>query len=382
MQPGEESSISVEVMPENEGEIGSIAQVTFHAQAGVRTIATRPMLALEHSGPTKVLIGEDVPFHITVSNPGSGVATGVVIEVDVPDQLAHEGGREIMSDRFDLRPNETRKLDLVMKAVQPGAIENVVRAVADANLAAEHRTQLEVVAPKLQVAVSGPTRRFLQRQVTYQIAVANPGTAAAKEVELIAYLPQGLKFVGTEKKGEYDQQKHAVYWSLEELPAGDTGTVQLSAIPTDAGEQKLHVESTAALNLTANSDHTTVVEALTELVFTVSDENDPIEVGAETSYEIRITNNGSKTATNVQLAALLPPELTEIKTDGPTKAQSKGQQIVMEPIAELAPREEAVYRILVQGKKAGDHLIRVQLVSDEFSTPVTKEESTKVYADK
>jgi uncharacterized repeat protein (TIGR01451 family) len=381
MQPGEESIISLELMPENEGEIGSIAQVTFHAQAGVRTVSTRPLITLEHSGPAKVLIGEDVPFHITVSNPGSGVATGVVIEVDVPDQLAHEGGREIMSDRFDLRPNETVTRDLVMKAVQPGIVENIVRATGDANLATEHRTKLEVVAPKLQVAVSGPTRRFLQRQVTYQIAVSNPGTAAAKDVALVAFLPQGLKFVGTEKKGEYDQQKHAVYWSLEELPAGESGTVQLSAIPTDAGEQKLHIETTAALDLIANIDHTTIVEALTELVFTVADENDPIEVGAETSYEIRITNNGSKMATNVQLLAVLPPDLAALKSDGPSKAQTKGQQIVFEPISELAPREEAVYRIVVQGKRAGDHLIRVQVVSDEFSTPVTKEESTKVYAD-
>jgi uncharacterized repeat protein (TIGR01451 family) len=197
----------------------------------------------------------------------------------------------------------------------------------------------------------------------------------------VAFLPQGLKFVGTANKGEYDQQKHAVYWSLEALPAGETGKVDVSAIPTDTGEQKLHVESTAALELAANVDHTTIVEALTELVFTVSDVNDPIEVGAETSYEIRITNNGSKTATNVQLAAELPAELLALKTDGPTKSQVKGQKIVMEPISELAPREEAVYRIAVQGQKAGDHVIRVQVISDEFSTPVTKEESTKVYAD-
>lgn len=381
LQPGEESIVTLDLMPQSEGEIGSVAQVTLHAQAAVRTIATRPMLTIEHSGPAKVLIGEDVPFHITVSNPGSGVATGVVIEVDVPTQLAHEGGREIMSDRFDLRPNETRKLDLVLKAVQPGVVENVVRAVADANQSAEHRTQLEVVAPRLQIAVSGPTKRFLQRQVTYQIAVTNPGTASAMDIELVAHMPQGLKFVGTDKKGEYDQRKHAVYWGLEELPAGETSVVQLSALPIDTGDQKLHLEGHAALDLSANYDHTTVVEALTELVFSVSDENDPIEVGAETSYEVRVTNNGSKAATNVQVAAQLPPEMMAIKADGPTKAQIQGQQIVMEPLAQLAPREEIVYRIAVKGRKAGDHLIRVQIISDEFPTPVTKEESTKVYAD-
>jgi uncharacterized repeat protein (TIGR01451 family) len=164
LQPGDESAIMVDLMPQTEGEIGSIAQLTFHAQASTRTIATRPLLTIEHSGPKSVLIGENATFHISISNPGSGVTTGVVVEVDVPEQLFHEGGREIMSDRFDLRPNETRKLDLVMKAVQPGIVENVVRAVADASLAAEHRTRFEVVAPSLQVAVNGPARRYLQRR--------------------------------------------------------------------------------------------------------------------------------------------------------------------------------------------------------------------------
>ena len=130
-----------------------------------------------------------------------------------------------MSDRFDLRPNETRKLDLVMRAVKAGAVENLVRAVGDANLVAEHRTNLEVIAPQLEVGVAGPSRRYLQRQVTYQISVSNPGTAPAHDIELVAFLPQGLKFVGTEKKGQYDQSKHAVYWNLEELPAGEPGAL-------------------------------------------------------------------------------------------------------------------------------------------------------------
>jgi uncharacterized repeat protein (TIGR01451 family) len=379
--PGDESTIAVDLMPQTEGEIGSVAQVTFHAQAAVRTIATRPLLTVEHTGPAKVLIGDNVAFQIAISNPGSGIATGVVVEVDVPEQLMHEGGREIMSDRFDLQPNQTLRKDLVLKAVHPGTVEHVVRVVGDANLSAEHRTQLEVVAPSLQIGIQGPARRYLQRQATYQITVANPGTAAAQSVSLVAYLPQGLQFVSTEKKGQYDQQKHAVSWSLEELPPGEGDTVALSALPVDTGDQKLRVQGTAALDLSAARDHTTVVDALTEIDFKVSDENDPIEVGTETTYEIRVINHGSKIATNVQLAALLPPQMQARKSDGPTRAQRDGDQIVMEPIPQLRPGEEIVYQLTVRGLQAGDHVIRVQVASAESATPVTKEESTKVYAD-
>ncbi|MGE3777782.1 MAG: hypothetical protein AB7F89_11395 [Pirellulaceae bacterium] len=381
LQPGDETTITMDLMPQDEGEIGSVGQLSFQAQASVRTIATRPLLKVEHTGPASVLIGDDVAFHIQISNPGTGIATGVVVEVDVPEQLAHDGGREIMSDRFELRPNETRKLGLVLKAVRPGVVENLVRVVGDANLVAEHRTKLEVVAPDLEVAVSGPARRYLNRQATYQITVANPGTAPAQNIDLVAYLPQGLKFISTEKKGRYDEQKHAVLWNLEELPAGEPGSVMVSVVPIDTGEQKLHVEARAALNLAAHIDHTTIVDALTELVFTVADENDPIEVGAETTYEIRVTNHGAKDATNVRLAVELPPGLQAIRADGPTKARVEGTLIVMEPHAQLRAADELVYRLTVQGRQAGDHVLRVQVASDEFSTPVTKEESTKVYAD-
>lgn len=382
LQSGEDAILSVELLPEAEGEIGSVAEVTFRAQAAVRTIATKPLLHVEQSGPAKALIGDDVTFQITVSNPGTGIATGVIVEVDVPEGLAHDGGREIMTDSFDLRPNETRSFDLVLKAVQAGMVPNLVRAVGSGTLFAEHRTQLEIVAPKLLVNTIGATRRFLDRPVKYQIVVSNPGTAPAKQIELVAHLPRGLKFTAADQKGRYDQQTHAVAWSLEELPAGEQGVVELTAIPIDTGEQKLHIEGRAALGLEHQQEHTTVVEDITNLAFTISSESVPIEVGSETTYQIRVVNNGTKAARNVRLAAQLPEGLELVDSDGPTKMQLQGAQLVMQPISELGQREEAVYRLVAKGIRAGDHVLRVQLLCDEFTTPVTKEEITKVYADK
>merc|ERR1711964_688128 len=100
-------------------------------------------------------------------------------------------------------------------------------------------------------------------------------------------------------------------------------------------------------------DHTTIVEALTELEFTVQDDQDPIEVGSETTYEIRILNRGSKAATNVQLSALLPPQITPLAADGHTRVAIQGQQVAAEAIDQLAPQAEAIYRIKVQGRQPG-----------------------------
>jgi uncharacterized repeat protein (TIGR01451 family) len=382
LEPGQDRSIVLELMPQQEGEIGSVAQVTFAAAASVKTVSTKPQLAIEHIAPAKVMIGETVTLQITISNPGTGVATNVVLQEDVPEGLAHSAGKELEYEVGTLRPGETRKLELQLEAAKAGVVQNTLMVRGDANLSATHTTTIEVLAPQLQVAMSGPKRRYLDRQATYTVSVANPGTAAARDVEIVAYLPKGMKFVSTDREGQYDPQNHAVYWSLEELPPAQQGSAQLITIPVEPGEQKLRVEGHAQLALKTSDEEIVVVEAIPQLAFEIIDEADPIEVGADTIYQIRVTNEGTKDATNVQVAAALPPEMRPVAAEGATRGGVEGQTVIFEPIAKLAPQAEAVFKIQATGLRTGHYNIRVQVTSDDLQTPVTKEEPTRVYADR
>ncbi|ADB15210.1 conserved repeat domain protein [Pirellula staleyi DSM 6068] len=382
MQPGDEKLVKLELMPLSEGEIGSVAQVTFAAMATSRSLCTKPALVIEHTAPAQILIGESMTMAITVTNPGTGAATGVVVEEDVPAGLSHLAGSELEYEIGTLRPGESKRLELSIKAEKAGIIENTIVVRGEGNLAAEHKVNIEVLAPQLSVNVDGPKRRFLERQAKYNISVGNPGTAAARDVELVAYLPKGMKFVETDSRGQYDAQQHAVFWSLAELPASKAGTVQLTTMPIETGELKLRVEGRGAVNLQASSEQLVQVEAAAELLHTIADLSDPIEVGSETGYEVRVTNVGTKAATNVRILATLPPDMRATGGDGPTRATSDGQRVQFEPLARLNPQEEVVFRVTAQGLKAGDQLIRVQVSSDEWQTPVTREESTRVYDDR
>ena len=75
-----------------------------------------------------------------------------------------------------------------------------------------------------------------------------------KNVELVAYLPKGFEFIKTNNAGRYDADLHAIFWSLEELPAQQTGTVQLTAMPTQMGQHKIRIESNAQMDLAATCD--------------------------------------------------------------------------------------------------------------------------------
>ena len=222
LKPGGETSIEMQVTPTDEGVVGSVATVRFQTEATARSLVTRPKLVVETAGPARVLLGDETPLTFTVSNPGSGTATGVALVEHIPAGLKHQAGTDLEYAVGDLKPGESRQLQLRLKAVQAGPITNVVSARADTNLRAEHRFNLEVASAKLNVAMSGPKRRYLEHEATYQFSVANPGTAPAQQVELVAYLPPGLKFVSANNAGRYDANSRSVYWQMDELPINRT----------------------------------------------------------------------------------------------------------------------------------------------------------------
>jgi hypothetical protein len=213
------------------------------------------------------------------------------------------------------------------------------------------------------------------------VTISNPGTAAAREIELVTYLPKGLDFVRADNYGEYDPNNRAVRWSLEELPANEAGTVTLTTMPVEAGELKVLLEGAAEKGLSARQEQVITVEGVAAILFQVLDVEDPIEVNGETTYEIRVVNQGSKAATDLQLEALLPPEMRPLSAEGPVRHQIAGSTVLFDKLTRLAPKADTTYRVRVKGLQAGDMRMRVRVLTNEITTPIVKEESTRVYAD-
>jgi hypothetical protein len=162
------------------------------------------------------------------------------------------------------------------------------------------------------------------------------------------------------------------------LPPGETGEVPMTAMPTAAGEQKLLVEGSAASGLSQKQEHMIQVDGVSAIMFTVVDVADPIEVKGETTYEVRVVNQGSKAAAGVRLVVVLPEGLTPLDAEGATRHAIEGSQVVFDSLEQLAPKADATYLVKVQAAAAGDQRVKVQLLTDEMRTPVTKEESTRV----
>jgi len=381
LKPGEEAKLQVQVMPLQEGEIGSTAVVQFRSEASVRTIATKPDLVLELSAPAQVMIGEDEKMQIKISNPGTGAASKVVLSARIPPNFQHPAGNDLEFEIGQFRPGETRDLDLVLHAVQAGPSVITLTAQGDANLHVEKTANVEVIAPRLEVKLAGPGMRYLDRQAKYTVTVGNPGTAPARNITLVTHLPKGLQFVEASDSGQYDAGSDTVAWGLDELPPGQSGNVTLTTTAKEAGDQKLRSEVKATGGLSDASEQVTVVEGVAAVNFTVAHLEDPVEVGGQTTYEIHIVNQGSKAANRLQVMAVLPPEIKPVSGDGPSKQTIDGQRIVFEPLDRLAPKADATYRVVGQCLAPGDLRVQVLLQTDDMSKPVVKEDSTRVYKD-
>ncbi len=382
LEPGNQARVLVEVLPTDEGEVGSVASVRFSAKASVRSLATRPALALVIREPAAMRIGGDVPLQIVVSNPGTGRATGVVLESVLPEGIAHRAGRELEFDIGSLKPGESRTIDLLLATTGPGMHRVDVGVRADGQLEERQTAVVEVTAPTLELTAELPSRRYLQRPATCVLAMANAGTAAARSVELAAQLPPGLKFVSANNAGFYDEKNHRVLWQLEELPPAEIGSVEMVLMPIALGSQQIVSAARSPDGLSDQVTSVLEVEGVAALSFTVIDSEDPIEVDGVTEYLIRVGNQGTKPASSVQVAASMLGDLQPVEASGPVDHRIENLTVIFQPLARLAPTEEVVFRVQARGRRAGDHRIQVQVTSEDHQTPVTKEEVTRVYADR
>ncbi len=380
--PGETSKITINLMPKQPGEFGSVAQVTFAAQASARTLCTQPILGVTLTTKPKVLIGDEVFLDIVVENKGDGPATNVLLQEDVPELLSFEdGSRELEFEIGTLAPGQKRSVQLRLKAAKVGQTQNRIVVQGDAGLEVSDAVEMEIVAPELQANGEGPARKYLNRQATHQFAVSNAGTASANNVDFVARLPRGLKFVSANNHGQYDANSNSVYWSLQQLATGQTGRVELVTLPIEPGDQKIDFEATADLNQKAVVSKSLFVEYLVELFCEIDDLTDPIEIGSDTAYRVKVVNQGLQAATNIRLNVDFPSGIEPVSVSGSIAHQIQGQRVVFSAIDRLDAQQETVVTITAKGTVEGDHRVVVSMASDARETQIAKEETTQVYSD-
>jgi uncharacterized repeat protein (TIGR01451 family) len=342
---------------------------------------TKPQLTVSVKGPESAQVGDDVPFEIQVSNPGSGPATHVVIQDLMPPGLQHPQGSAIEADLGTLTPGQTRNVTVTAKAVKSGLQVNEVFVTADDGLQASARAEVRVTEPGLLVRKTGPEVTYLHHDLQHRLEVLNNGQAPATSVRLTDTLPEGLDFVSASDGGRHDPATRTVEWVIGTLPPGQSRSVSVQLKARAAGDWVNKATARADRGLESTASAPVHVEGVPAMLFEVVDLDDPVEVGSETEYEIRVVNQGSTPAVNVTIKAVLPEGLTFVRAEGPAPYRTQGREVLFDPVPKLAAQADAVYRVRVQAKAAGDWRFQVFLNCAQLTRPVSEEESTEVYDD-
>ena len=123
----------------------------------------------------------------------------------------------------------------------------------------------------------------------------------------------------------------------------------------------------------------TQVLGIPAILLETADLEDPIEVGKEVVYEIKVTNQGSAPGTNLKVVCTLPDSEEFVSGTGSTQVQAQERAVTMETMPVLAPKAQAVWRVTVKALKPDDARFKVFVSSDQFQQPIQKDEATHLY---
>lgn len=351
-----------------------------HDPVNTRTVVEvqEPKLKLEVTGPDEVLYGKSHVYRLTLSNPGTGVAENVKINLLPPG-----GGEEAVStfEVGDLAPGVSKTAEVELTAREAGKLSVQAVAVADGALKSEAIKELFCRKPELEVDWRGPDTQYAGTAATYFFRVRNPGTAAADDVSVRVALPAGADFVNASEGHSYDHTKREVAWRVGSLGPGDDCYMELRCTVSTPGENKIDVSATtAAGDLADHKQGVTNVVAIADLKLDVSDPSGPVAVGQEAVYEIRVTNRGASAAEEVNVVGLFSAGLEPETGEGAPYTVSDGR-VAFRTINKLPAGQDIVLQIRAKATEPGTHVFRAEVLCRDLEIKLAAEETTRFYED-
>jgi len=377
----QERKLTIRMNTPHRGDMSCQAWVTFTGSSVMKVRVREPKLAVKMAVPDKVVVGEPVNVVMSVTNTGDHPVEQLKITASLGEGLETIRGNTLSYDLGTLAPGDSRNLTVPCISKTPGAQKCDLLAEADGGLKARDVATINVVQPRLDLTVVGPKLRYLDRKAVYTVRVTNPGDAAASNVFVTQQVPAGFKFVTADLGGQHDEVSHTIKWFVGELQAGQSKEVKCELMAIEQGEFTHKVTAHASRGMKAEQELKTAVEGLSAILMELVDVEDPVEVGGETAYEIKITNTGSKAETDVKLVCSIPAQLKLKSVTAPLKYELIGNDLVFQSLPKLSPRADVVFKITVTAESKGDARFKASLTSASLVEPVVKVEPTKVYAE-
>ncbi len=355
--------------------------VTFeHAPVGSHTLVEvqEPKLEIQLAGPEEVQFAKPQLYRLMLSNPGTGAAENIVIELTPPGATPSAA---ITHKLGDLAAGATKSVEIELTARDAGQLAMHATATAAGGLKASAEKALFCRRAELVVDWRGPQQKYAGSSASYFFRVRNPGTAIAEQVDFRVELPSGFEFTSASEGQSYDAATGTITWKVGSLRPGDDHYMELQGVVRQAGNCNLKIAATTADGITtASTNAATDVIAVADLKLDVLDPKGPIAVGEEAVYEIRVRNRGANAASDVRVVALFSAGIEPLRVEGAQHTMADGR-VAFSAIVSLPAGRETVYRIVAKAHDAGTHLFRAEVLCKDLDIKLAAEETTRFFAD-
>ncbi len=358
---GAESRLRVTMQPPADGDVNATATVTCVVGSAlhVRVVRSGVSVTVGDAPPAKV--GQKVTFKIQLANNTTAPLSRVLLRAKLSDGLQHPQGQLIEAVIPVLAAGEVKPVPLEVTALKGG------RATLTASLTvpgAEPKTAegaveiTEVAAPAPVPAVVKGSPEVKPAPVVPPAPPPAPPLPKPDKKPTIDPLPAPAP--------EKDKKSlPAPDMVLPPPPPLDLPLPQTRATPAPSAGKPIASAGGPAVTLD------------------LTDPDAALEVGGETTYEIRVLNQGAAPTRDVLVKAVVPDEMTLVRAEGPgaQPAQVKGKEVAFGPLASLTGQGQAVYRVRVKATKPGDGRFTAHMQAGEMARPLSQEVNTRVYSD-
>jgi uncharacterized repeat protein (TIGR01451 family) len=289
----------------------------------------------------------------------------------VPEGLT---GNPVSVNIGDLAPNQSKTVPVSFTANQRGRFCNVATAESSNAGKVNAEACTVVLQPGLKITKEGTKEQFFGRNATYDIVVSNTGDTTLTGVVVTDSAPAGTTVVDA---GGGSVSGNTVTWNLGELAKGESKTLNVALTSTTAGSHCNSVSVATAQGLRESAEACTAWRGVSALLLEKGDDPDPIQVGEQTTYFVRVTNQGTSPDADVKVVVQFPRELTPVSADNGGVVD--GQTVTFPPVARLDPKQAFEYHVTARGAVAGDARVTFVRTSRDIPAPTTAEESTRVY---
>ena len=367
--------IEIDVVPTTKAPLNIGTQIQYTNQEEIAINVRQPELDVQVSGPQRMILGESESYTIKVTNIGDGIANDIRLTSELPEGLTKLRANNTTIE--SLGPGKSAQIQIFAQAVQSGT-KDVKFNLASAELEpVVRKASIAVVQPELEVAATGPSINFLQRNGVYQVEINNPGQVDCTNVNVELNIPEEMSVTTISRQAQYNEGSRRLSWNLNQIPAGQNEVIQFKAKCIEEGQHSCSIFVNSDQTVEKEFRISTMVATRADVSISISNDNGPIQIGAPTIFEIVVENRGSRIASDVEISVELPVSVAPGVSDDYVVDQY--ENTIQFSAADIRPGETKTYSFKAVGSAQGEQVVRSRLRMSGSEREIIAEDSVYIY---